>query len=101
MGVNKYRLEKEDPLEVLMIDNQQVYRAQCDKLAKLRAERDPAAVKRALAAVTEAARSREGNLLQRAVSRGGGNGQGGGGQTEMGVRKLRRQELIEYPHQPQ
>ncbi|XP_043196693.1 methylmalonyl-CoA mutase, mitochondrial-like isoform X1 [Amphibalanus amphitrite] len=68
VGVNKYRLEKEEPLDVLMIDNQQVYRAQCDKLERLRASRDPAAVKEALAAVTEVARTGQGNLLQMAVA---------------------------------
>ena len=72
VGVNKYRLEKEDPLEVLMIDNQQVHAAQCQKLARIRAERDPETVNQALTAVTEAARTGEGNLLQMAVSRGEG-----------------------------
>ena len=72
VGVNKYRLEKEEPLDVLMIDNQQVYRAQCDKLERLRAGRDPAAVKQALAAVTDAAKTGNGNLLQMAVSIPGG-----------------------------
>lgn len=44
MGVNKYKLEKEDPLEVLMIDNSKVRETQISKLQKLKASRDQAKV---------------------------------------------------------
>jgi methylmalonyl-CoA mutase len=60
---NKHRLEKEAPMEILEVDNTAVREAQIKQLQKLRAERDNAAVQRSLAALTEAARSGEGNLL--------------------------------------
>ncbi|MFQ3670043.1 MAG: methylmalonyl-CoA mutase family protein, partial [Verrucomicrobiia bacterium] len=67
VGVNKYRLEKEDPLEILDIDNTAVREAQIRRLQKLRAERDEAACQAALEALTETARTGEGNILERAV----------------------------------
>ena len=68
VGLNKYRLAKEDPLNVLSIDNTAVRNAQIKRLEKLRAERNPEAVARDLAALTAAAESREnGNLLECAV----------------------------------
>ena len=63
VGVNKHRLEKEAPMEILEVDNTAVRLAQIKQLEKLKAERDPAAVQRCLAALTAAARSGEGNLL--------------------------------------
>ncbi|HEU5267200.1 MAG TPA: methylmalonyl-CoA mutase [Jatrophihabitans sp.] len=63
IGVNKYRLAEEDHLEVLKVDNAGVRREQAEKLARLRAERDPAAVDAALAALTKAAADSDGNLL--------------------------------------
>jgi methylmalonyl-CoA mutase len=68
IGVNKYRLEKEDELEVLDIDNTEVRRKQIERLEKLRAERDESKVKSALEKLAEAARTGEGNLLELAVS---------------------------------
>ncbi|XP_037089814.1 methylmalonyl-CoA mutase, mitochondrial-like [Pollicipes pollicipes] len=68
VGVNKYRLEKEEPLDVLMIDNEQVVPAAVRQAGALRAERDAEAVRRALHELTETARSGEGNLLKAAVA---------------------------------
>ena len=66
IGVNTYRLEDEDPLEVLKVDNDAVYRQQLAKLERLRAERDDDDVRRTLAALTRAAGGDE-NLLALAV----------------------------------
>lgn len=68
VGLNKYRLLKEDPLNVLSIDNTAVRNAQVKRLEKLRSMRNPEAVARDLEAITKAAESREnGNLLEMAV----------------------------------
>ncbi|HEX7718009.1 MAG TPA: methylmalonyl-CoA mutase [Marmoricola sp.] len=66
IGVNTYRLADEDPLEVLKVDNDEVYRQQIAKLERLRAERDQAEVDRALDALTRAADG-DGNLLALSV----------------------------------
>ncbi|MFO7726440.1 MAG: methylmalonyl-CoA mutase [Oceanipulchritudo sp.] len=68
VGVNKYRLEKEDPLEILNVDNTAVRESQLRRLEKLRAERDDAACRRSLERLTKAAagESKE-NLLQLAI----------------------------------
>ena len=67
IGVNRYRLDDEPPLDVLKVDNSAVRAAQIEKLQRLRAERDSVAVEAALAALTEAAGSGTGNLLGLAV----------------------------------
>ena len=68
IGVNKYRLEQEDPIDILSIDNTAVRAAQIERLRKLRAERDNTRVAQLLDAITRAAGSRkEGNLLELAV----------------------------------
>ena len=67
VGVNKYRLEKEDPMEILEVDNSAVRESQIARLAKLRAERDEARVKACLGAITQAAKDKTGNLLELAV----------------------------------
>ena len=68
VGVNKYRLEKEDPLDILTVDNTAVRLSQIERLKKLRAERDEPAVQRCLAAITAAAEDKKnGNLLALAV----------------------------------
>ena len=67
VGVNKYRLEKEDPLHILEVDNQTVRKAQIDRLNHIKATRDNAKVAEALAALTESAKTGEGNLLALAV----------------------------------
>ncbi|MGC8803025.1 MAG: methylmalonyl-CoA mutase, partial [Bacteroidales bacterium] len=63
VGVNRYRLEKEDPIEILEVDNAAVREAQIRRLQKLKAERNNAEVRSALDAITEAARTGKGNLL--------------------------------------
>ncbi len=67
VGVNKYRLDKEDPIDILEIDNTAVREAQIARLKKLRAERNQAEVDAALAAITKCAETGEGNLLELAV----------------------------------
>jgi methylmalonyl-CoA mutase len=67
VGVNKYRVAGAAEIEVLKVDNHSVRESQIAKLARLKAERDPAAVAAALDALTETARTGEGNLLGRAV----------------------------------
>ncbi|MEO8751571.1 MAG: methylmalonyl-CoA mutase [Casimicrobiaceae bacterium] len=63
VGVNKFRLEHEDPMDAREIDNTAVRESQLKRLAQIRASRDGAAVQTALAAITEAARAEQGNLL--------------------------------------
>jgi methylmalonyl-CoA mutase len=67
VGVNKYRLEKEDPLHILEVDNQTVRRQQIERLESIKASRDNQKVSECLQKLTEAARSGEGNLLSLAV----------------------------------
>lgn len=67
VGINKYRLEKEDPLEILDVDNTKVRESQIARLKELRANRDESKVKAALAAITEAAANKTGNLLELAI----------------------------------
>lgn len=67
VGINKYRLDHEDPIETLEIDNTAVRNAQIERLKKLRAERDSAAVEAALDRLTECARTGEGNLLELSI----------------------------------
>lgn len=67
IGVNQYRLDKEDPLEILEVDNTVVREAQIRRLKELRANRDEAKVQAALQAITKAAETREGNLLALAI----------------------------------
>ena len=59
VGVNKYRLEKEEVVDVLAIDNSKVRERQCDKLRRIRAERDNGAVHAVLQQMEEAARKGE------------------------------------------
>jgi methylmalonyl-CoA mutase len=67
VGVNKYRLAKEAPIEILEVDNHAVRDAQIARLKKLRAARDAAAVQGALAALTKSAETGEGNLLDLSI----------------------------------
>lgn len=67
VGLNKYRLEKEDPIDILDVDNAAVRLSQIARLKELRANRDSAAVKAALEAITECVKSGKGNLLELAV----------------------------------
>jgi methylmalonyl-CoA mutase len=67
IGVNKYPPTDEAPIEVLKVDNSAVRQMQLDKLARLKAERDPAALQDALDALTRAADRGNGNLLALAI----------------------------------
>jgi len=67
VGVNRYRLDHEDPIDVRKVDNAQVRADQLAKLERLRAERDPHACVDALGALTASAASGEGNLLALAI----------------------------------
>ena len=67
VGVNKYRLDKEDPLDILDVDNVAVRQAQIRRLEKLRANRDNEAVQSCLAAITKSVETGEGNLLDLAI----------------------------------
>ena len=68
VGVNSFRLDKEDPLEILEVDNSAVRDAQLARLEKLRAIRDPEKVRSCLEAITKAMETGEGNLLELAVA---------------------------------
>jgi methylmalonyl-CoA mutase len=67
VGVNKYRPEKKDQIDILEIDNAEVRNQQIKRLEKIRATRDEAACQKALDALTKAAESGEGNLLDLAI----------------------------------
>ncbi len=67
IGVNEYRLEKEAPIDILAVDNTAVRESQVKRLKELRANRDEAAVQKALAAITECVKTKQGNLLELAV----------------------------------
>jgi methylmalonyl-CoA mutase len=67
IGVNKYRLDRETPVNLLKVDNAAVRQLQIDKLTRLRRERDPKAVADALAALSRNAAGGNGNLLALAI----------------------------------
>lgn len=67
VGINKYRLEKEDPIDILDVDNTAVREAQIKRLAKLRAERNEEECQAALKKIEECAATGKGNLLELAV----------------------------------
>jgi len=67
VGNNRYRLEKEAPLETLEVDNTAVRDSQILRLQKLRAERNESECQAALEAITECVKSGKGNLLELAV----------------------------------
>jgi len=67
VGVNQYRLEKEAPIDILEVDNTAVRIQQIERLKQLRANRNEAEVQKSLAAITECARTGNGNLLELAV----------------------------------
>ena len=67
VGTNKYRLDHEDPIDILEVDNSAVRKEQEEGLAKLRASRDNAKAQQTLDALTECVRTGEGNLLELAV----------------------------------
>ncbi|KAK9766327.1 hypothetical protein K7432_004676 [Basidiobolus ranarum] len=67
VGVNKYRLDKEDPVDVLSIDNSIVRQKQIDRINKMKASRDPVKAEQCLAALENSARTGEGNLLELSI----------------------------------
>ena len=67
IGINEFRLEHEDPIEILAVDNTKVRESQIARLKDLRAHRDEAKVQEALAAITKAVAEKNGNLLALAV----------------------------------
>jgi methylmalonyl-CoA mutase len=67
VGINKYRLDHEDPIETLEIDNTAVRESQIKRLKELRANRNEADVQRCLDAITKCAETHEGNLLALAI----------------------------------
>jgi len=68
VGVNKYKLKEEDPVDILEVDNTVVRESQVARLQQLKSTRDEAKVKAALAALTAAAGDGSGNLLELAVA---------------------------------
>ena len=70
VGVNKYRSDEEEQIDVLKIDNAEVKAAQIAKLERLRSERDQTQVDQALAALTHSAETGNGNLLALAINAG-------------------------------
>ena len=67
VGVNQYRLEKEDPLHILDVDNQMVRKLQLAQLVQIKAARDSAKVANSLEKLTECAATGHGNLLEIAI----------------------------------
>ena len=67
VGVNKYRLAKEDPLQILDVDNQKVRLSQIERLNKIKSERNSSKVLETLSNLTSCAKTGEGNLLALAV----------------------------------
>jgi len=68
IGLNRYQLDKEEPIDILEVDNNEVRRQQLARLEKLRRERNDDDVRRALEALTKCAESGEGNLLELSVT---------------------------------
>ncbi|MBU4485445.1 MAG: methylmalonyl-CoA mutase [Candidatus Delongbacteria bacterium] len=67
IGINKYRMDKQDPIDVLEVDNSAVRDSQIKRLQQLKAERNSDAVKKALETISECARTGNGNLLELSV----------------------------------
>jgi methylmalonyl-CoA mutase len=67
VGVNKYRLEKEDPIDTLEVENQRVRKQQIERLEKIKSERNNAKVEKALLHLSQAAETGKGNLLELSV----------------------------------
>ena len=68
VGVNAYRRDHEDPIEILEVDNTEVRRQQIERLERLKRDRNPVAVTAALAALTRSAETGKGNLLTLSVA---------------------------------
>jgi methylmalonyl-CoA mutase len=68
VGVNQYQTDEKTHIDILDVDNAKVRTQQLERLAKLKAERDPQKVESALNALTESAKSGKGNLLELAIN---------------------------------
>lgn len=68
VGVNKFQLDEQDAVDILEIDNEQVRESQLARLSDIRASRDGESVRAALQALTDAAESDSGNLLELAIN---------------------------------
>ncbi|MBB3526370.1 methylmalonyl-CoA mutase [Rhizobium sp. BK456] len=68
VGVNRYRLDNEQPIDILEIDNSAVRKAQIRRIEETKRRRDGGAVREALAALVEIAQSGKGNLLEAAIA---------------------------------
>ncbi|MFZ6037781.1 MAG: methylmalonyl-CoA mutase [Bacteroidota bacterium] len=67
IGVNRYRLDHEEPIDILEVDNTEVRKQQIERLKALRASRDNDAVRKALDAITKCVETGEGNLLELSI----------------------------------
>jgi methylmalonyl-CoA mutase len=67
VGVNKYRLDKEDPLHILDVDNQMVRKQQVEQLEQIKATRDSEKVQNSIKKIIDCAKTGEGNLLEIAI----------------------------------
>lgn len=67
IGVNRYRLDHEEPIDILEVDNTEVRKQQIERLKALKASRDNEAVKKALDAITKCVETGEGNLLDLSI----------------------------------
>jgi len=67
VGVNKYRLEKEDPIDILEVDNTAVRLAQIKRIQEVKKKRNEQEVQKALEAITKCAETKEGNLLDLSI----------------------------------
>lgn len=67
IGVNRYRLDQEDPIDILNIDNTMVRKKQIERLERMKADRDSESVQKALEALADAARNGEANILACAI----------------------------------
>ncbi len=67
VGVNKFKLDKEDPIDILEVDNSAVRLSQIERLKKIKSERDNEAVQKALDALTKCAETGVGNLLELSI----------------------------------
>ena len=67
VGVNQYRLEKEDPIDILEVDNTAVRQSQLERLRKLKGEREKEKVEQSLEAITKCAETGKGNLLELSI----------------------------------
>ncbi|EAL63681.1 hypothetical protein DDB_G0287563 [Dictyostelium discoideum AX4] len=68
VGVNKYKLKEEEKLDILSIDNKKVKEAQIERLKRIKATRNSEEAKKCLEALTEAAKTGKGNLLELSIN---------------------------------